>query len=76
MTVDVQQNNNDDIVCVCVCVCVSDKATSEARENSSNDSLPPRLSLLCELLVFVKNMEFVSSSFLQAQHLSSIAGSK
>ena len=47
-----------------------DQATSEARDQSDGtqgDSLPARVTTLCELLVFVKNLELTSSAHLASK---------
>ena len=53
-----------------------DKVTCVAREGMAESSLPPKLTTLCELLVFIKNMELASNTYLQAKHLSSVLGSR
>ena len=52
----------------------TDESTAQARGQSSRSSsptctlaIPPRLSMLCELLVFVKNLELTSSTQLATQ---------
>ena len=47
----------------------TDQATSEARDQSDgkqggSEGLPARVTALCELLVFVKNLELTSNSHL------------
>ena len=47
----------------------TDQATSEARDQSDgkqggSEGLPARVTTLCELLVFVKNLELTSNSHL------------
>ena len=48
---------------------LTDQATSEARDQSDgkqggSEGLPVRVTTLCELLVFVKNLELTSNSHL------------
>lgn len=48
---------------------ITDQATSEARDQSDEkqgggECLPARVTTLCELLVFVKNLELTSNSYL------------
>ena len=49
---------------------LSDEATTQARSDgrgSNDDALPARLANLCELLVFVKNLELTASAHLTSQ---------
>lgn len=46
----------------------TDEATEKARcdGEGKDDSLPPRLATLCELLIFIKNLELTSATQLAA----------
>lgn len=56
----VSTSDNNTIIIV-----ILDKATMTAREDH-HDSLPPRLTTLCELIVYVKNLELSSNSYMQS----------
>ena len=53
-----------------------DEATASAREAGNEHALPPRLNTLCELIVFVKNLELASSAHLQSLAHLNLPGSK
>ena len=46
----------------------TEEATLAAREDGTSPAadLPPRLKTLCELMVFVKNLEITSTALLQS----------
>ena len=54
-----------------------DEATRQARGDGErrDDSLPPRLATLCELLVFIKNLELTSATQLSELELRKRPGS-
>lgn len=59
--------------------CFLDEATTTAREGhnaSEYHSLPPRLTTLCELIVFVKNLELASTAHLHSIAHTNLPGSK
>lgn len=55
---------------------VSDKATLTAREGDGSLSLPPRLTTLCELIIYIKNLELASTSFMQSLARRIVQGSR
>lgn len=58
-------------------IALKDKATLTAREGEQiKCALPPRLTTLCELIVFVKNLELSTTSFLQNKILTTPPGSR
>lgn len=41
-----------------------DEASKSTRSNTDDTGLPPRLTTICELIVFIKNVELSSKSLL------------
>lgn len=54
----------------------ADKATTSARDQQQQNALPPRLTTLCELIVYVKNLELASNAHLQSIAHMHLPGSR